>query len=199
MYFGRLAAEEGGVGVRDSEPRGGTDASLSLSPSAPPPRASSSCISAQTPGCCARRKLSNEAVGSPASAAINTAHIWREYGVSPRPDTENNRLSLRIHPHPHTSPLSRDSIQPPHHSPTPRFPFTAPKPSGGWRQALSLSLSPAPAPGLPEEGSNCLSQIGTRCPRDLFPTRPKYLWFEKVKRTSFSPAPWDFQCNTVAS
>lgn len=42
-----------------------------------------------------------------------------------------------------------------------------------------------------------MNRIRTRCPRDLFPTRTKYLWFEKVERTFFflrSPLGVPAQC-----
>lgn len=130
-------------------------------------------------------KPSNEAVGSPpAAAAVNTANIWRGSGSARgSPDAEDNRPAPRIHPHP-GHPLLTPHLpargQRPHRSPPPDF-HSQSKP-GWWGLTPGRPRSPAPAPGLPEKGSNCRGQIGTRCPRDLFPTRPKYLWFEKVKR-----------------
>lgn len=44
----------------------------------PPPRLSQLQAGAETPGRSAGKKLINEGAGSPASAAINTANIWRE-------------------------------------------------------------------------------------------------------------------------
>lgn len=42
-----------------------------------------------------------------------------------------------------------------------------------------------------------MNQIRARCPEDLFPTRTKYLWFEKVQRIFFllpSPLGFSVQC-----
>ena len=89
VYFGRIAEEEGGEGVRRAEAVGGggvrsggggwgvgVGGAPPLVP--PPPRLSQLQAGAETPGRSAGKKLINEGAGSPASAAINTANIWRE-------------------------------------------------------------------------------------------------------------------------
>lgn len=200
-------AEEGG-GVRGAGCRGGAP-----SPS-PPPAGLSSCRLGLRPLAAAQeRNVLTRESGAPASAAINTANIWRETKSLPARYWEKQAGSAR--PPPPRSPAGLSSsgrsshtappgsplwppLGPQARPPPPRCAAVRPAGRGGAKQADArrASRSPAPAPGGPGEGSNCLNQIRTRCPGDFFPTRPKYLWFEKVRRTFFFPAPLGFpeQC-----
>lgn len=109
-----------------------------------------------TPGYSARKKLINEGPGSPASAAINTANIWREEESLPWPDAEKNRLCLRIQlPAPSPPPgSSSHTIHPPR-----TFHSQSPEP-GAASSPAQLGLTPgAPPQSQPPPRS---SRIGVK-------------------------------------
>lgn len=194
--LGGLQRRKAGWGV---EGRGGRGGGEGLLPRPCPQRASPSCnLELRPPGHSAGRNLLMKELVSCFSSYKHSGEHLERVSLQAAQNAENNRLPPRI--------------PPPARSPPPaglRLPRTfthqlhSPGAAGWGRGGLTPgNLHRGPQPPLPhrvpEEGSDSLNPIRTPCPRDLFPTRTKYLWFEKVK-VFFSPAPWDSQCNAVTS